>query len=291
MFLYGPAGTGKTHLVRGLLERVIKNRPGLGAHIISAREMRQASSSYPTDDFSDDVRNCDLLIIEDIQHLTSVAAWPLANVLDYRRARGAAVVVTGINGPATFDHLPTRLTSRLASGLVIGLDPLPHSSRRVLARTLIERRGLHVSVEVLDWLARQPSGGARPILGDIARLDQLSLVHAPPLNLALVTDKLLINMVEETPLIDRLAIRLSEHFGLQVKQLKSRVRLRPLLWPRQVGMYLARQVTDLSLHRIGVYFGGYDHSTVLHACRKVDKSLKADSGLANELKRVQACLL
>jgi chromosomal replication initiator protein len=171
------------------------------------------------------------------------------------------------------------------------LQPLTPSSRREIARALVEKNRLHVTDDVIEWLARRPTGGARPILGDIIRLKHLSRVHPSPLDLALVMAELPELAAEGIPVLERIADAVAAFFNIKPSQLKGRGRQRHLLWPRHVGMYLARQLRSESLARIGVFFGGYDHSTVLHACRQVDQKLKDDMRSANELNQLRASLI
>jgi len=292
LYLHGAPGTGKSHLVHRLVERVIGRSPDRSARCIPARDLgrllseRTAGGGNATPEF----RSCDLLVIEDVQHLPNHSAEALASLIDYRRNRHSSLVVTGGAGPALLTQLPVRLTSRLTSGLVAGLEQLSRPSRLKLARVLVEQGGLYVTDEVIDWLARRPTGGARPILGEVARLQQLSLQLPPPLDMKAVKAEIPANQEELSSPIDRVAQRVAEHFGFRLNQLKGRKRHRHLLWPRHVGMYLARQLTDSSLARIGDYFGGYDHSTVLHACRRVEQSLRDDERWASELKSLRANL-
>jgi chromosomal replication initiator protein len=288
LYLHGSPGTGKSHLVRALLQRIIRRNPDRMARVISARDLARLLTELPSAGPAPacEFRDCDLLVVEDVQHLPVSGGNALSRLLDERTALRRASVITGVCGPAGLTNLSLRLTSRLAAGLVIGLDSLSPSSRRRLASAFCDRRGLYVTGEVLDWLARSPTGGARPILGDIIRLQRLSRIHAPPLDLATVTAEL--SDDPGSPLIECLAQQVADHYGLTRKQLRGRDRRRCLLWPRQVAMYLARKLTTLSLAQIGACFGGYDHSTVLHACRKVKDRLRVDVGLPNELAELAA---
>jgi chromosomal replication initiator protein len=292
LYLHGAPGTGKSHLVQGFLERVIGESSDRSGRCIPARDLARLLCGTLAEgiDAMPEFRSCDLLVIEDIQHLPASAAESLASLIDHRRNRHGSVVVTSAGAPALLTQLPMRLTSRLISGLVVGLAPLSRSSRLKLARALIEQSGLHVTEQVVEWLARQPTGGARPILGDLARLEQLSRLMPPPLDLAMVKAKLPVQPEEACLPLERVARCVAGHFGLKLNQLKGRERQRHLLWPRHVGMYFARQLTDSSLVQIGAYFGGYDHATVLHACRRVEKSMAQDERLTAELKLLQATL-
>jgi chromosomal replication initiator protein len=292
LYLHGPPGTGKSHLVQALLERVISRSPGHTVRSVPARDLGRVLCEpvVSPEDPAHAYRECDVLIVEDIHHLPMHASDTMANLIDHRLGRKGSFVVTSASGPATLGNLSKRLTSRLSAGLVVGLEPLAFGSRRQLAQALVEKSGLRVTDEVIDWLSRQPTGGARPILGDIARLEQLSRRFPPPLELTQIIAELSESPEQAAPTMTRLAEVVAVHFGIKLNQLKGRNRQRQLLWPRHVGMFLARQMTLDSLARIGAFFGGYDHSTVLYACRQVEHKLKDDLQMANEIRLLRTKL-
>jgi chromosomal replication initiator protein len=289
LFLHGPPGCGKSHLVSGLVDQVVAGS-GRTVQMLAAVDLGRMLIEPPSpgDGQRRDLRNCDLLIVEDVQHLPATAAEALAHLIDHRQARSRCLVATGSAGPVALGHLPNRLTSRLAGGLVVGLEPLSAASRRVLAEELCRQRRLHVTAEVLDWLAREPSGGARPILGALTRLEALSRTVAPPLGLKAIAEHLPAGPDVSETAIERIARRVAEAFAVSPRQMKGKARRRNVLWPRQVGMFLARRLTGLSLVRIGAFFGGRDHSTVLHACQKVEQQRGEDPALATTLRRLEA---
>src|SRR5262245_42042695 len=152
LFLHGPSGTGKTHLVSALAAEVVARRPELVVAHLPARTLGEALQPLPeTPADLKGARECDLLIVEDVQHL-SASATGFGRLLDFRRARRRPVVMTSTVGPAQLTHLPARLTSRLAAGLVVGLGAYGPASRHQLLEALAQRRRLSLSPEVLGWL-------------------------------------------------------------------------------------------------------------------------------------------
>jgi len=287
LFLHGPPGCGKSHLASGIVDQVVAGS-GRTVQILAAVDLgRMLIEPTLEADHRRDLQNCDLLVVEDVQHLPPIAAEALAHLIDHRQTRSRCLMATGLAGPVALGHLPNRLTSRLAGGLVVGLEPLSPPSRRVLAEELCRQWRLHVTAEVLDWLAREPSGGARPILGALARLEALSHTLPPPLGLKAIAELLAGPDVSETA-IERIARRVAEAFAITPRQMKGKARQRQVLWPRQVGMFLARRLTGLSLVRIGTFFGGRDHTTVLHAYQKVEQQRNDDPALATTLRRLEA---
>src|SRR5262249_39386633 len=151
-----------------------------------------------------------------------------------------------------------------------------------------QRRQLAVSREVLAWLAENLPGGIRQLLGTLVQLDTLTRFQSGPLDVKTVADHFQ-PLVEATqPTVERIAERVSRYFRLEPRQLQSKHRYQSVLLPRQVGMYLSRRLTNSSLADIGRYFGGRDHSTVLHACQKIEGALKTDMYVSGVVRQLQA---
>jgi len=289
LFLHGITGTGKTHLVRDLIEQVIPDRPSFTAQSVAAVDVDRwlQSPSREAADTLQELRECDLLVVEDAQHLSSRSSDELANLLDHRQNRKRPFVTTSAVGPAELE-LPARLRSRFASGLVVHLEPLGNGSRRKLAKQFLADRRIVVESDVLKWLCGQGNGGVRPILGGVHRLEVVAKQFAPPLTWENVQTALIGEPVDEAPAIERIASRVSEFYRVKLKQMLGPARQRQTLWARQVAMHLTRQLTPLSLVQIGSYFGGRDHSTVLHACQKIESCVSEDPSIATDIRRLQA---
>jgi len=281
--IHGLTGTGKSHLARGLMDAVIRQRPDAVVRLIPARDLGRVL--VESSDSQLEFRDCDLLIIEDIQHLPAVAHEAVIGLLDHRRVHGLGVLVTADGGPARLPSLSIRLVTRLGAGLVVPLSPLSLRSRRRLSRRLCRREGLYVTSNVLDWLARKTTSGSRSIRGDVSRLKELSVRFPPPLDQRALTA---LESTEETATdVERVVAFVADHYGISIAQMKRRDRIRRFLQPRQVAMYLARALTPLSYPEIGRTFGGYDHTTVLHACRRVEERRDEDWAFAHELEELK----
>ena len=228
----------------------------------------------------------DLLVVEDLQFLPRHAAETLAAIVDGRLARRRQTVVTSTAGPAQLTHLPARLTSRLAEGLVVRLAPLGQTSRMAFLQDRVERWQIAVGRDVLTWLAENLSGSARQLEGAVARLETLVRVHDRVPDRATVAEHFRADLDAARPTVERIAERVGRHYRVDPRVLQSRRRSRSALLPRQVAMALARRLTPLSLEQIGAYFGGRDHSTVLHACRKVESG--RDAALSSAMRQLQA---
>jgi len=235
-------------------------------------------------------RECDLLVVEDVHALPGRAVEALAGVIDDRRARGRQTVFTAAQGPGQLTRLPSRLTSRLACGLVVGLEPFATPSRLGFLQDRAKRRRLEIGPDVLAWLAEHVGGSARQLDGALNRVETLARIHGRVPDLAAVAEEFRTEADAARPSVDRIIERVGRYFHVAPGQLCSRRRGRSALLPRQIGMYLARILTPLSLEQIGASFGGRDHSTVLHACRKVEEALTRDTALAGAVRQLHADL-
>jgi chromosomal replication initiator protein len=243
----------------------------------------------PDDDLAA-IRDADLLVIDDLHRLPGRAVETFVGLLDRGLARGQQWVVTASEGPARLTHLPGRLTSRLASGLVVGIDPPSPAGRRVILAAFAGRRDLDVPGPVLDWLAGHAAGSFRELEGVAARLATLARLTGGALTLDVVREQFRAESDARRPTVERIVQRVSRYFRVEPGQLQGPSRTRGVLLPRQVGMYLARRLTPLSLEQIGAHFGGRDHSTVLHACRKVEEALDRDVTLSGAIRQLHADL-
>ncbi|MDW8264806.1 MAG: DnaA/Hda family protein [Gemmataceae bacterium] len=286
LFLHGPTGTGKTHLVNALTNDLRQHAPNRVALLFSAGELSRVARQKP--ETWTLAADADLLAVEDLQHLTGSAAQTLAFVFDQRLSEQRPMVFTANVGPRQLKSVPTRLVSRLAGGLVIGLAPLGPESRNLILRREAKLRRLAVDDDVLAWLAKELTGSGRYLRGVIARLVGISRNRKGTLRLEDVQRQLGEEIQASRPTVERIAQRVGQHFHVGVRQLQSRRRTRHILLPRQIGMYLARQLTSLSLSEIGDWFGGRDHTTVLSACRRVESSLRTNPELASAVESLQA---
>jgi chromosomal replication initiator protein len=278
LFLHGPAGSGKTRLVAELVRLLTSLAPGSALVVLPARDLAHAGEDGEHEVGRPELREADLIAVEDVQHLPSRAGLALAALLDRALPRQQQVVLTANAGPAQLTHLPHRLTSRLAQGAVVGLLPLGQASRRAFLAA--RARGLLATAQgeaALDWLAEHTPGSVRQLEGALARLAGLvrTLGRAPePAELA---ESFREDAAAGQITVERIVQGVGRYFRVGPSHVRSRKRSRATLLPRQVGIYLTRRLTPLSLAQIGAAFGGLDHSTVLHACRKVEAALDGSS--------------
>jgi chromosomal replication initiator protein len=302
LYLHGPAGTGKTHLIAALVDEVTRRSPQLIVTILQAGDLEGIQRSWETRGEAEvglcAAKESNLFVVEDLQHLSAgrrdpadgAASQLLIQIFDSLYTRRRQLVFTALLGPRGLRHLPTRLLSRLGCGLVVGLLPMQMPSRLALLQDKAQRRQLAVSLEVLTWLAKHLSSG-RQLEGAVVQLEALARLHEGPLDVPTVARHFQQFVRANRLTVQRIAQQVGSYFRIDPRHLQSRRRYRNVMVPRQIGMYLARQLTDLSLDEIGSHFGGRDHSTVLHACRKIKGALVDDAAISGAVQQLQVELL
>jgi chromosomal replication initiator protein len=289
LFLHGPPGVGKSHLVSGLLGAVSEATSARTARLVAAGDLRPGIPGEESTDSLQECADCDLLIVEDVQHLAARTVPGFARLVDRRNAHGRPLVITANSGPAQLRDLPPRLTSLLSTGLVIGLDLPSPMTRRYLLERFAQRQRLRTAPGVLDWLADQTVGGVRPLLGAVATLAAISAGSPFAPELPAVQRQWPESSPGRTaPSVQRIVQQVARYYSLEAKDLKSRSRQSRTLWPLQVAMFLVREQTGLAWTRIGDALGGRDPSTVRHAVRKVAKRADTDPATASALRQLTA---
>ena len=228
-------------------------------------------------------RHGDMLVIDDIQFLSDREGsqeefFHTFNTLDQARKQ---IILSADCSPAEIPKLQERLVSRFSQGLVTRIDKPDYETRMAILNKKSHLRGIQPPEEVIGFIARKIDSNTRELEGALTKIHGLAMLDGSEMTLELARAAL-----GDEPLLSRRQITISqiidlvtEHFNVRVSDLQGRRRSRSIAFPRQVCMYLARHLTPHSLEEIGGYFGGRDHTTVLHAYRNVDKLCDHDEGI------------
>ena len=297
LYIHAGAGLGKTHLLNAVAQRIRETQPLRKVMVMTAERFMytfiQAVRQRDTLSFKDQFQSVDVLLIDDFQFLQGKAiqqefCHAFNSLVDQRRQ----VVVAADVPPAQLDTVDQRMRSRLMGGLVVDIEsPDPGLRRKILAirRDMLAARdpGAVISDEILDLVAERVTGGGRELEGALNRIAAFQQFNSQPITLDLASmvlrDAASQGQDQGRIKIDDILKVVGRHYNVSKNDLLSPRRARNVVVPRQIGMYLAKKLTSRSLPEIGRRFGGRDHSTVLHAVRKIDDLMRADEKLAKDL--------
>ncbi len=296
LFIHSAAGLGKTHLLNAMAHRIRERHPERKVLFLTAERFMysfiQALRHRDTLSFKDQFQSVDVLLIDDFQFLQGKTmqqefCHTFNSLVDSRRQ----VIVAADVPPSQLDTIDQRMRSRLMGGLVIDIELPDLDLRRkiVLSRYVAMNTRDHsimIPDEVLEFVANRITGGGRELEGALNRVVAYQQFNKAPITLdlaAMVLRDMSANPDQCRIKIDDILKIVGRHFSVARTDLLSPRRARSIVVPRQVGMYLAKKMTSRSLPEIGRRFGGRDHSTVLHAVRKIDDQIKTDDRLAKEV--------
>lgn len=296
LYLHSPSGFGKTHLLNAIAWGIKSRAPERKVFFLSAeRFMYYFVSALQNRDmlaFKDFFRSVDVLLIDDFQFLQGKSmqqefCHTFNSLVDSQRQ----VIVAADTPPAQLDSLDGRMRSRLAGGLVVDIEAAEYELRLDILQSHIAEaakrdNGFDLADQVIEFIAQRIQGGGRELDGALKRVwAHQQLVQTPiTVELAELAIRDLIHTVKPRRIsIDDILREIGRHFSVARSDLLSPRRARSIVRPRQIGMYLAKQLTTRSLPEIGRRFGGRDHSTVLHAIRKVNELMEKDDELVKEI--------
>ncbi len=293
LVLYGPSGTGKSHLARGLAAAWKLNFPqsrvALIAAIDFAREMADAFETQAVEDFRSRYRGVGLAVIEDVGELAAkpAAQEELTRTLDAVIQRGGQVVATASSAPQEIAGFPPPLQSRLSAGLCVPLALPGPDTRLAILERWSSLREVEMADSILKLLAQGLAGTVPELLGAMLQLEVPAREEGRPIDAHQIRDFLQQRDAALRPKLRDIAALTARHFDLRLADLRGSSRRRPVVVAREVAIYLCRRLTRENLDRIGEYFGGRDHSTVRHACGKTEELLQADPAIRQAIDRLQ----
>jgi chromosomal replication initiator protein len=298
LFLYGPVGLGKTHLMHAIAWEIKARYPERRIIYLSAEKfMYQFVRALRTKDtmaFKSQFRSVDVLMIDDVQFIggreaTQEEFFHTFNALvDQNRQ----VVISADKSPSDLEGVEERMRSRLGWGLVADIHPTTYELRLGILQTRAEQSEAAVPPKVLEFLAHKITSNVRELEGALIRIIAHATLVGRPITLESTQEVLhdLLRANDRRVTIEEIQKRVAEHFNIRVTDMHSARRARAVARPRQVAMYLAKQLTSRSLPEIGRKFGGRDHTTVMHAVRKVEELKSVDPAFAEDIELLRRLL-
>ncbi len=295
LFLHGGVGLGKTHLMHAIAWAYRENFPDRKVMYVSAEQFMYqfiAAVRYrDTMSFKQQFRSVDLLLLDDVQFIagkdsTQEEFFHTFNALIEARKQ---LVITADRAPTDLEGLEERIVSRLGWGLVADIHPTDYELRYAILQAKAEAmQAARLPEEVLDFLARKITSNVRELEGALNRVVAYADLVGRPVSVELVREVLadLLRANDRKITVDEIQRAVAEYYNLRLSELLSARRSRNIARPRQVAMYLAKQLTERSLPEIGRRFGGRDHTTVIHAVRKIAELRRQDSALDEDIHRL-----
>jgi chromosomal replication initiator protein len=291
LFVYAGVGLGKTHLISSIGHRVLLNNPTKNIYFTTSEEFtNEMISSIQHDkmiEFRNKYRNVDLLLIDDIQFLakkerTQEEFFHTFNSIYENRKQ---IVITSDRFPNEINDMEERLKSRFQWGLIADMAAPDLETRVAILKRKAYEDAAKIPDEVALFLAEQATSNIRELVGALIRLVAMSSLQGKPITLDLAENcfKERLNKPPKQVTIDSIIKNISNTFNVKASDIKSKKKHKMYSRPRQVAMYLARELTQLSYPEIGEAFGGKDHSTVIYATRKIERQLKDDSQLQSQI--------
>ena len=298
LFLYSGVGLGKTHLMHAIAWHIRQTRPEKRAVYLSAEKFMyqfiRALRFRDTVAFKEQFRSVDVLMIDDVQFIagkdsTQEEFFHTFNALvDQNRQ----IVISADKSPNDLEGMEERMKSRLCWGLVADIHPTTYELRYGILQAKADELKIDIPPKILEFLAHKITSNVRELEGALNRIVAYANLVGRPITLETTQDVLhdVLRANDRKVTIEEIQKRVAEHFNIRLSEMYSSRRARAVARPRQIAMYLAKQLTARSLPEIGRKFGGRDHTTVMHAVRKVEELKATDNGFSEDVELLRRML-
>lgn len=300
LFIYGGSGLGKTHLMNAIGHHIMDNNPSLKVLYVSSEtftsELIQAIRDTSTDrnkkinSFKSKYRSVDVLLIDDIQFIENKESTQMEFFHTFNTLYGLnkQIVISSDRHPNKLKDLDERLTSRIKSNMMVDIQAPDFETRVAILRQKAQEEGLEIDddlLEVIDIIAEKVKFNIRDLESALTRVVSFAKFKNQKITVKFAKDHLtdIFSAKDINISCESVKKAVCKKHNIKISDLESKKRIREIAYPRQIAMYLCRELTDLSLPKIGASFGR-DHTTVLHACDKIAEAIKIDPDLAEEIR-------
>lgn len=299
LFIYGGVGLGKTHLMHSIAHFILQNdstkqvlyvtSETFTNELIDALKAGKTGSELAMTKFREKYRNNDVLLIDDIQFIIGKESTQeeFFHTFNQLHMSGKQIIISSDKPPKDIETLESRLRTRFEWGLIADISSPDYETRMAILRKKEELDGLekyHIPDDVMEYIANNIKSNIRELEGSLNKLVALSNLENKPIDIPLAAEALkdMISPDNNRAVTPELIIDIvSEHFNIPISELKGKKRNAEIVLPRQIVMYLCRELTDTPLKAIGALLGGKDHASVNHGVKKIERELQADEALNN----------
>jgi chromosomal replication initiator protein len=300
LFLYGPSGVGKTHLINAIGTRIKELYPEKRVLYVSAHLFQvQYTDSVRTNHFNDFIsfyQTIDVLIIDDIQEFAGATKTQntFFHIFNHLHQNGKQLILTSDRAPVMLQGMEDRLLTRFKWGLVAELERPDMELRKNIMRNKVRRDGLNIPESVISYIAENVNESVRELEGIITSLLAQSIIFKRDVDLQMAQTVIgqTVHAVEtnKNVSIDDIISKVCAHYEIEESAIHTKTRKREVVQVRQLAMYLAKKYTDASSSKIGQYIGKKDHATVLHACKMIKDQVEVDKAFKAEVEEIEADL-
>ena len=303
LFLYGGVGLGKTHLMHAIAWQIKKTNPSSRMLYLSAEQFMyrfvQALRFKDMYGFKEIFRSVDILMVDDVQFIAGKESTQdeFFHTFNALVEQGKQLVISGDRAPGEIDGLEERIKSRLAWGLVVDLHPTDYELRLGILQSKVEIQsklhpGININNGILEFLAHRISSNVRVLEGSLTRLFAFASLVGRPIDIDMAQECLadILRISERKVTIEEIIRKVADHYNLRMSDMISARRSRTISRPRQLAMFLSKNLTSKSLPEIGRRFGGRDHTTVIHAVKKIEELKNKDLQIAEEVEILRRML-
>ena len=303
LFLYGGVGLGKTHLMHAIAWELSNRRPDINVLYLSAEQFMyrfvQALRERKMMDFKQLFRSVDILMVDDVQFIAGKGSTQeeFFHTFNALVDQNKQIIISGDRAPGEIKDLEDRIKSRLQSGLVVDLHPTDYELRLGILQSKVERQKqqypeLSIDNNVLEFLALRISTNVRVLEGALTRLFAFASLIGRHITLEVAQDCLadVLLASERKITVEAIQRKVSDHYNIRLSDMIGPKRLRTYARPRQIAMFLSKQLTSRSLPEIGRRFGGRDHTTVMHGVRRIEELRAQDGQIAEDLEMLRRAL-
>ena len=300
LFLYGGVGLGKTHLMHAIAHELRTRQPYLRVLYLSAEQFMyrfvQALRERQVMDFKEIFRSVDVLMVDDVQFIAGKGSTQeeFFHTFNALVDQNKQIVISADRAPGEIKDMEDRIKSRLQCGLVVDLHPTDYELRLGVLQQKVEfyraqYKGLVIADGVLEFLAHRITTNVRVLEGALTRLFAFASLVGREISLELAQDCLadILRASDRKLTIEEIQRKVAEHYNIRLSDMIGPKRVRNIARPRQIAMYLAKQLTPRSLPEIGRRFGGRDHTTIMHGVRKIEELMATDSQMSDDLQMLR----